>query len=130
MTTQNSIHHFFKSPSFGVVGASNDRSKFGNKVLRKYLEHQLVAYPVNPHEAQVEGIQCFKSVKDLPTDTKSISIITPPSITEEIVQEAIEKGIQNIWMQSGAESPHAIELCQKAGMSIIADGACILLVLG
>lgn len=130
MLSQESIKNFFSSPSFGVVGASNDRSKFGNRVLRKYMEHQLSVYPVNPNETQVEGLHCFKSVKDLPPETKSISIITPPSVTEKVLQEAIEKGIQNIWMQPGAESAQSIKLCKKAGINFIADGSCILVLMG
>src|SRR5437868_3225007 len=102
MSTQDALQKFFSSSSFGVIGASNNRSKFGNKVLRKYLEHQLLAYPINPNEEKIEGLKSFKSVNDLPAETKSISIITPPAVTESVVQEAIEKGIQNIWMQPGA----------------------------
>jgi len=129
MASQISLSNFFASPSFGVVGASNDRSKFGNRVLRKYLEHRLKVYPINPNEEFVEGLTVLKNVNDLPNKTKSISIITPPDITEKIVEQAIQKGIQNIWMQPGAESERAIELCQKAGVNVIADGTCLLVVL-
>jgi len=130
MASSESIQKFLSSPSFGVVGASNDRSKFGNRILRKYLQHGLRAYPVNPHETEVEGINCLKSVTNLPKETQSISIITPPFVTEKIVEEAIQKGIQNIWMQPGAESTRAVELCRKAEINIIADGSCLLVVLG
>ncbi len=129
MASQNSYDRFFSSPSFGVVGASNDRSKFGNKVLRKYLSSSLKAYPINPHEKNVEGIDAFASVIDLPSETKSISIITPPAVTEKIIEEALQKGVQNIWMQPGAESLKAIEECKKAGINVIADGSCILVTL-
>jgi predicted CoA-binding protein len=70
------------------------------------------------------------SVRDLPGDVLSISIITPPAITEQVVKEAIVKGIRNIWMQPGAQSPRAVEECRKNGVNVIADGSCILVVLG
>ena len=124
------IEKFLSSPSFGVVGASNDRNKFGNKVLRKYLEHDLKAYPVNPGEKEIEGLPSIRSVKELPPDTKSISIITPPEVTETIVQEAIEKGIENIWMQPGAQSAQAVQEAKAHGINVIADGSCILVQLG
>ncbi len=130
MASQNSLDKFFSSPSFGVVGASNDRSKFGNRILRNYLEHQLKAYPIHPSETSIEGLSCLKSVKDLPQETQSISIITPPAVTEKVVHEAIEKGIKNIWMQPGAESQAAIQAGLQAGMNVIADGSCLLVVLG
>ena len=43
---------------------------------------------------------------------------------------AIRHGIENIWMQPGAESPAAVQRCREAGINFIADGSCILVVLG
>ena len=124
------IEKFLASPAFGVVGASTDREKYGNKVLRVLLQHHRRAVPVNPKAAQVEGIAAVPSVADLPDDVKSISIITPPAVTEKAVEAALRKGIENVWMQPGAESPRAVEACRRAGVNVIADGTCILVVLG
>ena len=57
-------------------------------------------------------------------------MITPPAVTEKVVEQAATKGIRNIWMQPGAESPRAVELCREHGINVIADGSCILVVLG
>lgn len=103
------IEVFLKSPAFAVVGASSNREKYGNKVLRCYLRNGKKVYPVNPHETLIESLPVIHSVNDLPDDVHSISIITPPSITEEIVKEAVKKGIQHIWMQPGAESDSAVQ---------------------
>lgn len=124
------IKIFLESKSFAVVGASSNRTKYGNKVLRCYLQHNLKVYPVNPNEIKIEGQECFKDVSQLPQDVKSISIITPPKITEKIVEQAIKKGIQNIWMQPGAESPAAIQKCTENNVNVIGDGSCLLVVLG
>jgi predicted CoA-binding protein len=85
---------------------------------------------VNPQEPEVEGVPCVASVLDLPDDVKSISVITPPAVTESVVQDAIHKGIENVWMQPGAESEASVEACRKAGINVIADGSCLLVVLG
>lgn len=124
------IDEFLKAEAFGVVGASSDRSKFGNRVLRCYQEHGLKAVPVNPKEKEIEGTPCVASVADLPDDVTSISIITPPLVTEQVVEQAAGKGIRNIWMQPGAESPQAVAFCREHGINVIADGSCILVVLG
>lgn len=124
------IETFLSSSTFGVVGASNDRYKYGNKVLRVYIQNNRKVIPVNPKEQQVEGLNALASVNDLPNDVKSISIITPPQITEKIVTAAIAKGIKNIWMQPGAESEAAIANCEKNDINVIAGGPCILVVLG
>jgi len=124
------LDQFFQSPGFAVVGASTDRNKFGNKVLRCYVQNHKKVYPVNPNATNIEGIECMHHVSDLPKEVKSISIVTSPDITNKIVEEAITHGIQNIWMQPGAESDVAIQKCKDANVNVIADGACILNVLG
>jgi len=130
MTISEKIAKFLDAQIFGVVGASVDRSKYGNKVLRCYQMKGLRAVPVNPREREVEGVACVASVSDLPVEVSSISVITPPAVTERVVDEAVLKGVKNIWMQPGAESQVAIEKCVKAGINVIADGSCILVVLG
>lgn len=130
MSVDSDIKSFLTSDKFAVVGASADRSKFGNKVLRCYQMHGYDVVPVNPKESVIEGVECVPSVTSLPAGVNSISVITPPQITEKVVEEAILKGIGNIWMQPGAESPQAVERCRQAGINVIADGSCILVVLG
>lgn len=127
---QHEIEEFLKAKAFGVVGASSDRSKYGNRVLRCYQAKGLKAVPVNPKEKEIEGAACVPSVNELPGEVGSISIITPPAITEKVVEQAAAKGIRNVWMQPGAESPRAVDLCHEHGINVIADGSCILVVLG
>lgn len=124
------IDKFLKAKAFAVIGASNNRDKFGNKVLRCYMQHHLTVYPVHPASKEIEGLTCYKSLADIPDTVKSISIITPPAVTEKIVKEAIAKKIENIWMQPGAESDLAITLCEQSGINVIAGGPCILVELG
>jgi len=121
---------FLASPAFGVVGASVVRHKYGNRVLRCYLQNGKKAIPVNPREAEIEGVPCVANVAELPAEVRSLSIITPAAVTEQVVATAIARGIENIWMQPGAESPAAVELCRKAGINVIADGSCLLVVMG
>lgn len=130
MIAHDPIERFLASPVFGVVGASPARHKYGNKILRCYLQHGRRAIPVNPREDSVEGIDCVDGVADLPPEAKSISIITPPAVTERVVEEAVRRGIENVWMQPGAESEQAVETCRRAGINVIADGSCLLVVLG
>ncbi|QMT60334.1 CoA-binding protein [Legionella sp. PC997] len=123
------IEIFFQSKAFAVIGASSNRSKYGNEVLRCYLENNKTVYPVNPQEDLIEGLSVVHSVRELPDEVESISIITPPAITEKIVEEAIKRRIKNIWMQPGAESDLAIQNCKHHNINIIAQGPCILVIL-
>lgn len=125
----NQIEQFFKSPAFAVIGASSSRAKYGNKVLRCYLQHNKKVYPVNPQELIIEDLPVIRSVSELPDDVKSVSIITPPAITETIVRAAIKKRIKNIWIQPGAESDLAIQCCITNKINLIAGGPCILVMM-
>ena len=131
MSIKEKIDRFLAADAFGVVGASSKTYKYGNKVLRCYLQNDRRAIPVNPVEKEIEGIPCVSDVSQLPAEAQSISVITPPQVTEKVVDTAIAGGkIRHIWMQPGAESPAAVERAEKAGLNVIADGSCVLVVLG
>ncbi|MFM8570308.1 MAG: CoA-binding protein [Pirellula sp.] len=117
---------FLTAHSFAVAGASIDRAKYGNQILRAIMKSGRKVFPLNPTASQVEGLQAYASVEDLPETPESLSIVTPPVVTRQIVQQAIRAGVKNIWMQPGAEDPQACELARQAGMVVIDDGSCIL----
>lgn len=129
MDIEQRIETFLQSPAFGVAGASTNRDKYGNKVLRCYQQNKHKVVPINPRAEVIEGVPCVPSVADLPGDVKSLSIITPPKITERLIPEAAAKAIENIWMQPGAESAEAVRLAEEKGLNVIADGSCLLVVL-
>ena len=130
MTISERIDTFLSADAFGVVGASSKPHKYGNKVLRCYQQNQHTVVPVNPMEKEIEGLSCVASVSELPDHVSSISIITPPQVTEQVIELAIAKGIKNVWMQPGAESEQAVAVCEAAGVNVISDGSCVLVVLG
>ena len=129
-TTEEKIAAFLAAPAFGVAGASKKRDKYGNKVLRCYQLNGRTAVPINPVEAEIEGVACVRSVSELPPEVESLSIITPPQVTDKVVEQAITKGIKHIWMQPGAQSAAAIAAAEAVGIDVIADGSCLLVVLG
>src|SRR5512137_1408546 len=124
------IEAFLASRSFAVVGASTDRSKYGNKVLRCYQQAGRKVHPVNPKAPEVEGLAAFPSLGALPEPVPAISVITPPAATEQVVREAHAAGVKHVWMQPGAESDEAIRAAEAMGMNVIAGGPCLLVVMG
>lgn len=120
------IDDFLSGTPFAVVGASDDRSKFGNLVLRCYWDHGLTAHPVNPRRQTIEGATCYARLADLPEKPHGVSLITPPSVSEAVVVEAIDLGIRQLWFQPGAESRAAIERARAAGIEVIEGGPCLL----
>lgn len=130
MTLDETIDAFLETGPYAVVGASRDRAKYGNKVLRCYLQHGLTAYPINPGSAEIEGRKAYPGLAALPEPVTRISVITPPEVTEGIVTEAADAGVRFIWMQPGADSRKAVEDAQDAGIAIVSGGPCLLVVLG
>ena len=125
------IRSFLEAGPWAVVGASRDRSKYGNKVLRCYQQNaRAPVYPIHPRETEVEGLPAYRDLASTPVLPRAASIITPPPATESVVEDAIRLGIRHLWMQPGAESPRAIERAESAGISVIAGGPCVLVVLG
>lgn len=123
------IEAFLAGSSFGVAGASPDRSKYGNMVLRALMQGGYAPIPIHPREAEVEGLKAFSDLQRAPT-IKSLAIITPPAVTEKLVKDAIAAGVQNLWMQPGAESDAAIDHARETGLMVVAGGPCLLVVLG
>lgn len=124
------IREFLAGEVYAVVGASNDRSKYGNKVLRCYLQKGRRPIPVNPKARMVEGIAAVPDLASLPEPVHGASIITPPEVTEKIVEEAASAGVKRLWMQPGAESERALRRAEELGLSVIAGGPCLLVSLG
>jgi len=130
LDTRAAISAFLKSSSFAVVGASNHMHKFGARVFASYLAHGRRAYPVHPHDRMIQGHESFGTLRDLPERVEAVSIVTPPDVTEQIVEDAAAAGVRRVWMQPGAESPRAVARARELGLEVIAGGPCVLVELG
>ncbi len=124
------IAAFLATGSFAVVGASADRAKYGNKVLRCYRQHGLPVVGVNPKLPSVEGVPCHASLAAIPGPPRAVSIVAPPAAAAAIVADAIAAGVRHLWFQPGAEDRAAVATANAAGLTVIADGSCLLVALG
>src|SRR5947207_2609783 len=80
-----------------VIGASNNRNKFGNRAVRAYRQQGYTVIPINPHERDVEGLQAYASVLDVPGPIDMASFYVPPEIGEQIIDEVAKKNIPEVW---------------------------------
>jgi predicted CoA-binding protein len=123
------IEQFLSGRTFAVAGASTDRSKYGNKVLRSYQQAGRKVFAIHPRETSIEGAPGFARLSELPEPIDGLSIVTPPAVTEKLVEEAAAAGVRRLWMQPGAESPAAIARARELGLEVIAGGPCVLVAL-
>ena len=102
-----------------VVGASNDRRKFGNKALRAFKAEGHTVLPINPHETQVEGIRAFASVLDVPGTIDMATVYVQPDVAMRLLPEFEEKQIGEIWINPGAESDELMEEASRRKLNAI-----------
>jgi predicted CoA-binding protein len=128
LTSPSDIDRFLSLRSFAVVGASRDRSKYGNIVYRELRSRGFRVFAVNPRAAEIEGEPSYPALDALPEPVDGAVIVVPPAETERAVRAAVAGGIRAIWMQPGAESEAAIRTCEENGLCTI-HSACVLLAL-
>ncbi|KAJ4360438.1 uncharacterized protein N0V89_001001 [Didymosphaeria variabile] len=109
---------FFSSPRFAVAGASSDPSKFGHKVFAWYLRHSLPATPLNPRSPTVDVLSQSYTTIASPSQLQdpssySLSVITPPAVTKQLLKEAKEVGISAVWLQPGTFDNEVIEYARR-----------------
>jgi uncharacterized protein len=111
-----------------VIGASNNRRKFGNRAVRAYLDQGYTVVPINPHEPEVEGLKAYASVLDVPGTIDMASFYVPPDIGEQIIDEIARKQIAEVWLNPGAESDELIARARALSLKPIV--ACSIVALG
>ena len=111
-----------------VIGASNNRRKFGNRALRAYRDQGYTVVPINPHEPEVEGLKAYASVLDVPGPIDMASFYVPPEVGEEIIGDIARKQIAEVWLNPGAESDELI--ARARALSIKPIVACSIVALG
>ncbi len=125
----NSIQQFLSADTFAVAGASARTHKYGYKVFKTLVDSGRETYPLNPVTEEIDGRKAYPKITDLPVVPQALSIITPPEVTKQVIADAIEAGVKHIWMQPGAEHSQASASAREAGINVIDDGSCILVLL-
>ena len=125
MASREQLDKFVGAECWAVVGASEDRTKFGNMTFRELVSRGKRVYPVNPNAQEVEGHPCYPSLSALPEKVDRVLIVVPPTRGVDVVKEALELGINSVWFQPGAESDVAVDYAKSHGIEAI-SGHCIL----
>ncbi len=122
--TKQKIDDFFKSKKIALVGVSRNKNKFGYKSFKSLVEKGYTILPVNPETNEIDGKKCFRSITDLPSDVESVLIMTPKDSTDKVLEESINKGIKNIWVQQMSETKNTIGIAEEYQKEIV-TGKCI-----
>ena len=70
----NSISYLFEPESVAVIGASDDPTKYGNRVMQSIIDagYEWPIYPVNPNVPEVLGRKAFPRMQDIPEPVEHV----------------------------------------------------------
>ncbi|OBA20185.1 NAD(P)-binding protein [Metschnikowia bicuspidata var. bicuspidata NRRL YB-4993] len=148
MSMKPRIKAFFgPSREYAVVGASNNPSKFGYKILSWYVSHGLPVVPVNPREPEILGQTVVPSVPEIlralsekrnvahhqlaAADGLSISFLTPPQITVRTLDDIsavphYKSLVKGLWFQPGSYDQQVLDKTEELGLCAVHQDECIL----
>ncbi len=108
-----------------VVGATDDPSKYGGRIYRDLKSKGFTVFAINPNRDSVDGDPAWPSLADLPEAPTIVDFVVPPSVTLRILEEAVELGYTNVWIQPGAEDEAVLAYVEEQGLNSLAN-ACIM----
>ena len=114
--------------SVAVIGASNDRRKYGNKAVRAYQDSGYSVFPVNPKEATIEGLRAYPNLAAIDQPIDYVSLYVPPAVGIQLLPAIAEKEPKELWLNPGSESEDLIDAA--ADLHLRAIVACSIVALG
>jgi predicted CoA-binding protein len=116
-------------PTVAIIGASNDRAKFGNKGVRAFRDEGWDVFPINPSLTEVEGIPAYPDLAAVPRDRLDrVSLYVPPSVGIRVLEDVARKSIGEVWLNPGTESAEVLARAEELGLNVIQ--ACSILAIG
>lgn len=113
------------SAVIAVVGASDHLEKYGAIIYRDMKSRGYRVLPVNPNTETVDDDVAYPSLRDLPEKPDVIDFVVPADVGLEVAKTAVAVGLNNIWLQPGAESRELISYLEGSGVDYDYD-SCIM----
>ncbi len=92
-----SLLPMLKPRSIAVIGASDDPTRIGGRPVRYCKEHfDGPLYPVNPNRPTIQGLQAYKSARDIPDAPDCAILVVPAAATLQAVEDCVARGIKGL----------------------------------
>ncbi|MEG0771811.1 CoA-binding protein [Clostridium sp.] len=115
--------------TWALLGATPDESRFGYKILKRLAEKGYVVHGINPKYNEIEGMNIYRSVQELPSKVEAINIIVNPKVAMNSLEEIKKAGIKNLWFQPGSFDEEVINKAKEMGFNVEYD-QCLYVELG
>ncbi|MBM3985988.1 MAG: CoA-binding protein [Planctomycetes bacterium] len=106
-------------PAVAVIGASTDRSKFGNKAVRAYQRMGWTVYPVHPKAERIEDLPVVRSVREVREPLQRVLLYLPPELGLTVLADVAAARPSEFWVNPGAESDALVEQARQLGLQTI-----------
>lgn len=107
-------------PTVAIIGASADRSKFGNISVRAHAQQGYEVYPVNPRGGEIEGLPVAATIAEVPAeDLDRVSLYVPPAVGEQLLPAIAAKGCRELWLNPGTESDALVARARELGIRTV-----------
>jgi predicted CoA-binding protein len=126
MNTRQTIDIFLNEKKLAIAGVSRNPRKFGNVIFRTLKGKGYSITPINPNGGTIDGNVCTDSIANLGSDIQNLLIVTHKRETKKALEEAISKGISNIWIQNGCETEESIKIAQEKNINLVSK-ACFMM---
>jgi hypothetical protein len=106
-----------------VVGASDNRARPSNIVVRYLVSKGYRVFPVNPGHAdgEIEGLKVYARLADVPEAIDMVDIFRRPDAIPAVVDEALalDPKPKAIWMQLGLRDDAAAAKAEAASVRVV-----------
>ncbi len=107
-------------PTIAIIGASQDRNKFGNKAVRVFADKGFKVYPIHPKVLEIEGHKTYASILQVPEkELDMVSLYLPPQVGMKVIEEVAKVKCKEVWLNPGSESEELIEKAESLGLNVI-----------
>jgi len=121
------IEDFLAQKRIALVGLSRKPIHFSAMLFQEMCRRGYDVVPVNPKACEIRGHRCYARVQDIQPPVDGVLLMTSPEITDEVVRDCAESGVQRVWMYraggKGAVSEAAVTFCREREISIV-PGEC------
>lgn len=122
MNESSLIHTLLTQPAtIAVIGLSPDPGKPSHYVPAYMQQHGYRILPVNPAADTVLGETCYPTLTALPIKPDIVNVFRLPQYIPAIVEEMIQLGIPNLWVQSSIINLEAAAKAEAAGINVVMD---------
>lgn len=105
--------------TIAVVGLSpnSDRPSYGvSKAMQGY---GYTIIPVHPAAREILGMKVYPRLADIPVPVDLVNVFRQAEHLDGVVDECLQLGLKNLWIQEGIVNESAALKARKNGMNVV-----------